>query len=285
MHHHFITTMSFLAGRLAATEGAFFSQTSKQALVHLKDKLADATSSTPPLTLPSSSPELHADVLPEILQHTPLACPPSSSPSAFSPPPSSLAASLASAPPSSPAKPPSSQSILALADNPLAFFASVPQTSFGPKRWKPEADEVKILASTANEARMERSPSIDPSRTQDAVEAYFFVLKAFAAATTLLVGGVTILAGVACSRLEINSVDDIRTKGLKYMQSPTEAIRQQFEPWKQWAEYFDNHTRRKKSAELGTWIPVSTKLLLPIMRVKARPHTFQQRREVKKIDG
>lgn len=64
--------MSFLAGRLAATEGAFFSQNSKQAALALKQKLK----SNPPAINPHSNPApsvtnaSQADVLPEVLRHS-----------------------------------------------------------------------------------------------------------------------------------------------------------------------------------------------------------------------
>ncbi|MBA0730939.1 hypothetical protein Golax_022782, partial [Gossypium laxum] len=58
--------MSFLAGRLAGKEGAFFFQESKQAVNRLVEKT--------PKNLPSNPPSLgqqtQADVLPEVLKHS-----------------------------------------------------------------------------------------------------------------------------------------------------------------------------------------------------------------------
>ena len=64
--------MSFLAGRLAATEGAFFNQHSKQAAIALKQKLnpnsIPSSTSNPNLAPGESSSQ--ADVLPEVLRHS-----------------------------------------------------------------------------------------------------------------------------------------------------------------------------------------------------------------------
>lgn len=64
--------MSFLAGRLAATEGAFFNQHSKQAAIALKQKLnpnSTPSSTSNPNLAPGESPS-QADVLPEVLRHS-----------------------------------------------------------------------------------------------------------------------------------------------------------------------------------------------------------------------
>lgn len=92
--------MSFLPGRLAATEGAFFNQHSKQAAIALKQKLKPsgpnpASSHSETVFKPST-----ADVLPEVLRHSlsiaPSAAELQASDAASTPARSSLAASLKS---------------------------------------------------------------------------------------------------------------------------------------------------------------------------------------------
>ncbi|KAI4305775.1 hypothetical protein L6164_029121 [Bauhinia variegata] len=125
--------MSFLAGRLAGKEGAFFFQESKQAVGKLVEKNSvskklEGPSSSSSSSLLSAEHEGHADVLPEVLRHslpakvfktdTPLE-------------PSSYSASkwvLHSDP-----KTASSFSSDAL--NPLRAYVSLPQVTFGPKRF------------------------------------------------------------------------------------------------------------------------------------------------------
>ena len=65
--------MSFLAGRLAATEGAFFNQHSKQAAIALKQKLNPNSTPSPSTSNPNLAPggsSSQADVLPEVLRHS-----------------------------------------------------------------------------------------------------------------------------------------------------------------------------------------------------------------------
>lgn len=95
---------------------------------------------------------------------------------------------------------------------------------------------MKILASTANEARVEGSPTIDDAKAQELVEGYSTVVKAFLVATALVVAGATVVVGVVGSKLQIHSIDDLRTKGHERMQPRAEAIRQSVEPWKKWAQ-------------------------------------------------
>lgn len=83
---------------------------------------------------------------------------------------------------------------------------------------------------------MEYIPNIDAARARAVVSGYFSVFKAFAVATTVMVGGTTLLAIYVGSVLQINSIDDVHTQGHEYMLPRVEAIRQQFEPWKNWAE-------------------------------------------------
>eukprot|EP00250_Pteridium_aquilinum_P001418 c11613_g1_i1 orf=44-847(+) len=230
--------MSFLAGRLAATEGAYFSQTTKETIAKLREKAA--TSSSPKVVESSSGSAslpphnaANADVLPEILQHS---LPEQQQydgllPSPFSPSPSSLAASF-----TRPANPRSSLSYIRGDTTGIAFLPSLPQASFGPRRWKPADEEVRVWASTANEARIEGMPTIDDEKAKALVDGYSSVMKAFLIATALVVGGATVAGGVVVSKLQIHSIDDIRIKGHEYMQPRVEAVRESFDPWKRWVQ-------------------------------------------------
>ena len=121
--------MSFLAGRLAGKEGAFFFQESKHAVNRLAEKSATTVKNLPP---PSSSStiehESQADVLPEVLRH--------SLPSKiFGKPyePSSLSTSSKWALRSD--HPNSSSTVSPDVLNPLRAYVSLPQVTFGPKRY------------------------------------------------------------------------------------------------------------------------------------------------------
>lgn len=125
--------MSFLAGRLAGKEAAYFFQESKQAV----GKLAQKNPVSKNLEgLPSSAASAaeheghhHADVLPEVLRHSL----PSrvfrndavlESASSFSPPKWVL-----------PSNPKAASSVSPDALNPLRAYISLPQVTFGPKRF------------------------------------------------------------------------------------------------------------------------------------------------------
>ncbi|KAI5068927.1 hypothetical protein GOP47_0015228 [Adiantum capillus-veneris] len=235
--------MSFLAGRVAASEGAYFNETSKHAIARLREKAAASNTLFQPST--SSSLEeaaIAADVLPEILQHSlplPRACLQAdlqhySLPSQLLPSPSSLAASLSStAPP--PRLPPHAYHVNLDTTGLYAFSPNLPQCSFGPRRWKPPVEEeLKLVASTANQARMEGFPTMDDTRVEAFVEGYSTVMRAFLIATALIVGGSSIAVGTIASKAQIHSVEDIRTKGHEHIRPWAKAIDKRFEPWKQW---------------------------------------------------
>lgn len=114
--------MSFLPGRLAATEGAYFLQESKLAAGRLADKLPPSASPSPS---PSPSPANGgtADVLPEILRHSV----PIKSASAVDP-------SLSTASKWVLDGSGSVKSVSADAISPLRAYVSLPQTTFGPRR-------------------------------------------------------------------------------------------------------------------------------------------------------
>lgn len=122
--------MSFLAGRLAGKEGAYFFQESKQAVGRLASRQKPPS---PPQ--PSSSPAAdaehasQADVLPEVLRHSlPTNLFHDSSNSSSSTTYVASKWGLHSDPTSNGA------SVNAEALNPLRAYLSLPQVTFGPKR-------------------------------------------------------------------------------------------------------------------------------------------------------
>lgn len=120
--------MSFLAGRLAGKEGAYFFQESKQAVGRLVSHKKQPSPSPTQPSSPATEHEAQADVLPEVLRH--------SLPSKlFHQEPSKSPPSIYSASkwglPSDPNK---SFSVNAEALNPLRAYISLPQVTFGPKR-------------------------------------------------------------------------------------------------------------------------------------------------------
>lgn len=112
--------MSFLAGRLAAKEGAYFLQESRNAAGRLAQKLpSPAPAPGPASTQPSP------DVLPEILRH--------SIPIKATPPPADPSLSASSRWALSPG---GAEAVGVSPDalNPLRSYVSLPQATFGPKR-------------------------------------------------------------------------------------------------------------------------------------------------------
>ena len=112
--------MSFLAGRLAAKEGAYFLQESKTAVGRLAEKLPPSASAPG-----GASAQPSPDVLPEILRH--------SVPIKGTAPPAEASLSASSRW----ALPPGGAEAAGLhpdALNPLRSYVSLPQATFGPKR-------------------------------------------------------------------------------------------------------------------------------------------------------
>ncbi|KAI4305776.1 hypothetical protein L6164_029121 [Bauhinia variegata] len=253
--------MSFLAGRLAGKEGAFFFQESKQAVGKLVEKNSvskklEGPSSSSSSSLLSAEHEGHADVLPEVLRHslpakvfktdTPLE-------------PSSYSASkwvLHSDP-----KTASSFSSDAL--NPLRAYVSLPQVTFGPKRWQVPSAASTVSASTANELRQDKHVPINPEKLKAAAEGLANVGKAFAIATAIVFGGTTVVFGVAASKLELQSVSDIKTKGKDLVEPRFENMREQFVPFKIWAENMSRkwHIEREEDIKQKPIVKELSKIL------------------------
>lgn len=125
--------MSFLAGRLAGKEGAYFFQESKQAVNRLAEKATTGSRSGNLQSLTSPSPpsngEVKADILPEVLRH-------SLPPGVFGRQSPSNPSSLSMASKWVVATDPNGRSaVSADALNPLRGYVSLPQVTFGPKRF------------------------------------------------------------------------------------------------------------------------------------------------------
>ncbi|XP_065873737.1 uncharacterized protein [Euphorbia lathyris] len=225
--------MSFLAGRLAGKEAAYFFQESKHAVNRLAEKSATPAPKPPSPNNLSSNQQSQADVLPEVLRH--------SLPSyIFGKPsdPSSLSTTSKWALLSDPNKP---LSVSSDALNPLRAYVSLPQVTFGPKRWEMPAQESSVSASTANDLRKDRYTPISPEKLKAAAEGITYIGKAFAVATAVVFGGSILVFSLAACKLEMHSSDDIRSKGKDLFQPKLETIKEQLVPLKTWAE----HTSKK----------------------------------------
>lgn len=129
--------MSFLAGRLAAKEAAYFMQESKQAVGKLaqKNPVSKNTNNNNNNNINSNKVDDvvhvdHADVLPEVLRH--------SLPSKVFRDDTAAATSSPSFSASKwvlPSDPKTQSSVSPDALNPLRAYLSLPQVTFGPKRF------------------------------------------------------------------------------------------------------------------------------------------------------
>ncbi|XP_022759035.1 uncharacterized protein LOC111305611 isoform X2 [Durio zibethinus] len=243
--------MSFLAGRLAGKEAAFFFQESK----HAVNRLAEKTPKNLPSNPPSVEQEAQADVLPEVLKH--------SLPSKiFRQPfgPSSLSRSSKWALHSDP-----NNASISSPDalNPLRAYLSLPQVSFGPKRWQLPSTEHSVMASTANELRKDKYTPLNPEKLKAAAEGLQQIGKAFVAATAIVFGGAALMFGMAASKLELHNSDDVRTKGKDLVQPKFEMIREQLFPLRTWAENMSKkwHLEREEAIKEKPIIKELSKIL------------------------
>lgn len=227
--------MSFLAGRLAATEGAYFLHESKQAVGRLVPKLPPATKSPEPIVKDDA-----ADVLPEILRHSiPLR--------AISPPedPSfSTASKWLLQNNNSPASPSSPDSL-----NPLRAYVSLPQATFGPKRWQLPNEQPTVSASTANALRQDGYSQMDSKKLQALAVGYSQIGAAFAIATTVVFGGGVAVFVYTAHKLQMESTDDIRTKGKDLIQPGADILKEQMVPLRAWAENMSRKWRFEGGGE------------------------------------
>lgn len=223
--------MSFLAGRLAGNEGAYFYQESKNSVGRLIQKNAEKkiiSSPTPSSSAIEYKEEAQADVLPEVLRHSlPL--------KVYQQQPSDSSFSSAS-------KwvlhsdPNYASSVSRDALNPLRAYVSLPQVTFGPRRWELPAAGHSVLASTANDLRRDKHTHVNPEKLKAAAEGLSKIGKAFAVATAIVFGGATLVFGLAASKLELHNSEDIRTKVRDRVQPKSEMVREQLIPLRTWAE-------------------------------------------------
>ncbi|CAN1124217.1 hypothetical protein LINPERPRIM_LOCUS3647 [Linum perenne] len=219
--------MSFLAGRLAGKEGAYFFQESKQAVNRLAEKLPAKPTAAGTLTPPPPQ-DSQADVLPEVLRH--------------SLPPGIFGKPLDSSTLSSgsrwviPSDPKSGSGVSPDKLNPLRAYVSLPQVTFGPKRWELPSQEHASTASTANDKRIDKYTPMNPEKLKAAAEGLAQIGKAFAVATGLVFGGSALAFGLAVSKLELQNGDDVRSKGKDMVQPRLDTIREQLMPFRTWVE-------------------------------------------------
>ncbi|KAK3040430.1 hypothetical protein RJ639_028679 [Escallonia herrerae] len=178
-----------------------------------------------------------ADVLPEVLRH--------SLPSKILRPPSDSSISQAS-------KwvlrsdPNDASSVSLDALNPLRAYVSLPQVTFGPKRWQLPNAQNSVSASTANDSRrvyllvcmlllLVGLVSLSFHGSNMVLRLLVFA-KASAVATTIIFGGASMMFALAASKLELRTSDDIRTKGKDIVQPKFEIVGEQFGPLRTWAE-------------------------------------------------
>ncbi|XP_059661106.1 uncharacterized protein LOC132307390 [Cornus florida] len=250
--------MSFLAGRLAGTEGAYFLQESKHAVGRLvqktKTKLpsSSSSSSSSPNSNPSSSSsienEAQADILPEVMRHY--------LPSKIFQPLSDSSLSTASKWVLHPDHNNGFSSVSRDALNPLRGYVSLPQVTFGPKRWMLPNSENSVLASTANDMRRDKYTPIDSGKLKTAAIGLSQIAKAFAVATAIVFGGSTLMFGLAVSKLELRNSDDIRTKGRDLVQPRFDVVKEQLIPLRTWAEDMSKkwHFEREENTKERTLI-------------------------------
>lgn len=235
--------MSFIVGRLAAgKEGAYFLQESKHAvgrLVERTNKPTVAATNRPP---PPPIHDNEADILPEILKHN--------LPSRIFRPPSDSTLTTGSKWLLHPDESNGASSVSRDAINPLRAYVSLPQVTFGPKRWQFPNAENSFAASTANELRHDKYTPVNSERLKAAAVGLSQIAKAFAAATAIVFGGATLTIGLAVSRLELHTTDDIRTKGKDIVQPKFESIKEHMAPLRTWAEGVSKKWHMEKEEDI-----------------------------------
>ncbi|KAI3716186.1 hypothetical protein L6452_23344 [Arctium lappa] len=227
--------MSFIVGRLAAgREAAYFLQESKHAVARLAEKtndpisVATASSRPPTATLHRTLIDNEADILPEILKHN--------LPSKIFRPPSDSTLSTGSKWLLHSDESNGVSFAYRDAINPLSAYISLPQATFGPRRWQLPNTENPFYASTANDLRRDKYTSSDTNRFKAATLELPQMAKAFATTTTVVFGGASLMIGLAALQLDLHTIDDVQTKGKDIVQPKIESIKEQIIPFKTWAE-------------------------------------------------
>lgn len=103
-------------------------------------------------------------------------------------------------------------------------------------RWQLPTAENAVLASTANELRRDKYTPVNPEKLKAAAAGLSQIGKAFMVATAIVFGGAIVTFELAASKLELRTSDDIRTKGHNLIQPKIEMVREQFAPFRSWAE-------------------------------------------------
>lgn len=147
--------------------------------------------------------------------------------------------------------------------NPLRAYLSLPQVTFGPKRWQLPEQGHSVLASTANELRRDRYSHVNPEKLKAAAEGLSQIGKAFAVATVVVFGGATLMFGLAVSKLQVHNSDDIRIKGRELVQPKFDMLREQLIPMRIWVENVSKkwHVEREEDIKEKPIIKELTKIL------------------------
>ncbi|KAG8364575.1 hypothetical protein BUALT_Bualt18G0011600 [Buddleja alternifolia] len=231
--------MSFLAGRLASTEGAYFLQESKQAVTRMVQKQKNTKIVNPIAEESNDVVSSTADVLPEVLRH--------SLPSKiFHSPPEITTSSFSGASKWALKSDPSFSGVSADALNPLRAYVSLPQVT-----WQLPNSENSVLASTANDLRHDKYTPINPDKLKAAAAGLTQIGSAFAIATAVVFGGGALVFGLAASKLEMHTTDDIRTKGKDLLGPKLETVKEQLVPLRTWADEVSKkwHLEREESVK------------------------------------
>ncbi|KNA09906.1 hypothetical protein SOVF_149260 [Spinacia oleracea] len=232
--------MSFLAGRLAGKEAAFFFEESKCAVTRLAEKTPKTK--TPQFPNSPSTESQAADILPEILRH--------SLPAKFYrtelPSDSSIKWALRN-----PSNGDLGNSVSPDVLNPLRGFLSLPQVTLGPKRWQMPEAAGSVTASTANELRLDHQRTYtNPEKVKAAAEGLAHIGVAFAAATAIIFGSAALTFGFLTSKLNLHTSDDIRTKGKDLLQPKFETAKEQLAPLRNWAETTSKKWHHKNEQDI-----------------------------------
>ncbi|KMT12648.1 hypothetical protein BVRB_4g091070 [Beta vulgaris subsp. vulgaris] len=255
--------MSFLAGRLAGKEAAYFFEESKHVVARMVQKTPKTkTQINPNSNSNSDSDSLSqaeaADILPEVLRH-------SLPPKIFRSDPLSDSSLSTSAKWDirNTSNAPLSSSVSSDVLNPLRAHLSLPQLTFGPKRWQLPTPESSVTASTANDLRFEYHTQVNPEKVRAAAEGLAHIGKAFAIATAIIFGSAALTFGFAASKLDIYTSDDLRTKGKDLVQPKLETIKQHVSPLRDWAENTSKklHLKNKQDIKERPIIKELSKLL------------------------
>lgn len=77
---------------------------------------------------------------------------------------------------------------------------------------------------------------MDPEKLKAVIAGYSQIGKAFLAATILVLGGATAALFYTADKLQLHSVDDVKTKGKDALQPRADMIKERIAPLRSWAE-------------------------------------------------